>query len=220
LKNLLTFVILFFVASTASSQSVSVEPSIERIGKGYNAAYRIDIPHADPAFVEKEWRSFLKEHKGKVKGSKGEVNAEEIVIPALGSAPMRFLSDVDETSSGTLIRVAVERNQSFVAKATHPETASQLEGLFRRWSLDVALASMTKRIETTRELINKNTREVESLGRSTKRLEQSNESLRKQIEANEKTIGENNVNVTGLTKALEEQTRLLQEFEKKKSDLK
>ncbi len=202
------------------AQTVSVEPSIERIGKGYNAAYRIEIPYADPAFVEKEWRSFLKEHNAKVKGSKGEVNGEEVVIAALGSDPMRFLSDVGASSSGTLVRVAVERNQSFVSKATHPETASQLQGLFRRWSLDVAVASMNRQIESAKELIVKQTREVESLGRSTNRLEQSNESLRKQVEANEKTIEENKVNVNGLTNGLEEQNKLLLELEKKKSALK
>ena len=208
------------IAHGLDAQTVSVEPSIERIGKGYNAAYRIEIPYADPAFVEKEWRSFLKEHNAKVKGSKGEVNGEEVVIAALGSDPMRFLSDVGASSSGTLVRVAVERNQSFVSKATHPETASQLQGLFRRWSLDVAVASMNRQIESAKELIEKQTREVESLGRSTIRLEQSNESLRKQVEANEKMIEENKVNVNGLTNGLEEQNKLLLELEKKKSELK
>lgn len=220
MKNLFASVFLFFIAVSLSAQTVSVAPSIERIGKGYNAAYRIEIPHADRAFVEKEWRSFLKEHNAKVKGSKGEVNAEEVVIAALGSDEMRFISDVSEISSGTLVRVAVERNHSFVSKATHPETAGQLEGLFRRWSLDVASASMNQRIASAKDLIVKQTREIESLNRSTKRLEQNNESLRKQLADNEKTIEENSVNVTGLSKALEEQNKLLQELEKMKSELK
>lgn len=209
-----------FIAFRLQGQSVSVEPSIERIGKGYNAAFRIVIPHAEPVFVEKQWRGFLKEHNAKVKGSKGEVNAEAVVIAALGNDPMNFLSDVGETTSGTLVRVAVERNQSFVSKATHPETAGQLEGLFRRWSLDVAMASMNQQIESAKELIAKQTRELESLSRSTRRLEQSNESLRNQIAANEKTIEENAANTTGITKALEEQNKLLEELENKKSALK
>lgn len=207
-------------AQDLDAQSVTVEPSIERIGKGYNAAYRIEIPHADPVFVEKEWRSFLKEHDGRVKGSKGEVIGEEVVIAALGSDPMRFLSEIEVSSSGTLLRVAVERNQSFVSKATHPETAGQLESLFKRWSLDVAVSSMNQQIESAKELIEKQTREMESLGRSTKRLEQSNESMRKQVEVNEKMIEENKVNITGITNGLEEQNKLLLELEKKKSALK
>ena len=85
MKTLTAILFFLFFSAFGFSQSVIVDEGLEKLGGGYNAAIRVYLPFVADDLLADAWVDFLKENKAKVKKSKEEINAKNVVINGLGA---------------------------------------------------------------------------------------------------------------------------------------
>lgn len=213
-------VLLICLPALLFSQKVELEQTVEKFSEGYHASFRLTIPFAKKELVEKEWRDFLKINKAKLKTVSSQINAENVLIPAVSSDTFRVYSEVEDFKDNVILKVAFSKGAVFLSSAVDRSKSEQVEKVLQRFGIETARTSLSLEIEALSKELSGRKKQSESLLKSNRRLSESNENMKQQIEGNEKTMEENNSKLETLTAEMKDQEQVLKSLENKKSELK
>jgi regulator of replication initiation timing len=220
MKKIALLLLLSIAGFASRAQTVSIETGIEELGEGFNQAFRISVPHIAPDDLEKSWRSFIKKNGGKVKTSKKGIRGENVIIHGLGHDTLQFFSRIIEDKDGSMLKVAVETNETIVTSASNPQLHSGLERVFRDFALNNSKQGLESKINIAVGLITLTNRNRTKLESENKRLEAENERMKKAISDNEAKLEDNKKKIENLIKQGEEQGESLKQLRSKTGELK
>ena len=122
MKRSLLLICLFFAASYSTFAQKSVvdetDMSINNIPrKGQRVSVQLDSKK-----IETAWLKLLTDkYAGKVKNTKGIINMDGVVIEELSPTPVRVISKVDATATGTSVWWSIDLGNAYLGKDATPK---------------------------------------------------------------------------------------------------
>jgi len=176
MKKLFLLSILIAIGIFSSAQKVKVTESTERIGGGKNPALVVTIYEISPEEVEKEWKSLMKNFKGKV--SMGdEIFADNAVIKKINdNNTIDVYARAEKIKEGeTKLIVAFDLGGAFLSSSSHKDKFSEAKTLV----YDFAVKAMRDAIIAQRKSAEKQLSKLEG---EQKDLEKQKSKLENDIE--------------------------------------
>ena len=214
--------ILFFLSFSAFgfSQSVIVDEGLEKLGGGYNTAIRVYLPYVADDLLADAWVDFLKENSAKVKKSKEEINAKNVVINGLGADTIIVYSTITPVDSGLQLAAVFMRENIAISTKSHPKEASWLIKFFKDWGKKISNQALLNKIEEEEKVVKDKGKDKKSLENNTDYLEQSNANMKKQIGENEKRIDDNKIKIKNTIAEMDSVNLLIQQIKFQQQNLK
>jgi hypothetical protein len=214
--------ILFFLSFSAFgfSQSVIVDEGLEKLGGGYNTAIRVYLPYVADDLLADAWVDFLKENSAKVKKSKEEINAKNVVINGLGADTIIVYSTITPVDSGLQLAAVFMRENIAISTKSHPKEASWLIKFFKDWGKKISNQALLNKFEEQERVVKDKGKDKKSLENNTDYLEQSNANMKKQIGENEKRIDDNKIKIKNTIAEMDSVNLLIQQIKFQQQNLK
>jgi hypothetical protein len=220
MKTLTAILFFLFFSAFGFSQSVIVDEGLEKLGGGYNAAIRVYLPYvADDLFAD-AWVDFLKENKAKVKKSKEEINAKNVVINGLGADTIIVYSTITPVDSGFQLAAVFMRENIAISTKSHPKEASWLIKFFKDWGKNISNQALLNKIEEEEKVLKDKSKDKKNLENNTDYLELSNANMKKQIGDNEKRIDDNKIKIKNTIAEMDSVNLLIQQIKFQQQNLK
>ncbi|MFM7016075.1 MAG: hypothetical protein ACKOX3_07090 [Bacteroidota bacterium] len=220
MKKLIWSLLFILMTPFAFSQSVIVDEGIEKLGGGYNTAIRVYLPYVSLDLFQDSWVDFLKDNKAKVKKSKEEIDAKNVLISAMGGDTITVFSTITPVDSGFQLAAVFMRDEKSISSKSHPKEASWLMKFFKEWGIKLSVLALDNRIQNEEKVVKDKSKEKKSLENNSDYLLQSNTSMKKQIADNEKRIDENKVKITSTISEIDSVTFLIQQIKIQQQNLK
>ncbi|RMG85505.1 MAG: hypothetical protein D6714_05850 [Bacteroidetes bacterium] len=173
------FFTIMIVLFGISLQAQEVSEGDRSMSQGVNHAYILKLPDAEPKLVQKLWKDFIKDYKGRVKKVKksDDYLAEGCKIPDInGSSPVNVYSRIEKNGAGSEVIVWYDLGDgNFLSN----------EGAADR--MLNAFALFVKKEQTKMEL-EAEQKELKQLENELKKLAKANENYHKEIEKAEEAI--------------------------------
>lgn len=220
MKTLIVILFFLFVSVFGFSQSVIVDEGLEKLGGAYNTAIRVYVPYTSEDLLVDKWVDFLKENKAKVKKSKEEINAKNVVINGLGADTMIVYSTIVQVDSGYQLAAVFMRENIAVSTKSHPKEASWLIKFLKDWGKNISNQSLLNKIEDQEKVLKDKGKDKKSFENNTEYLEQSNANMKKQISDNEKRIDDNKIKIKNTIAEMDSVNLIIQQIKLQQQNLK
>jgi hypothetical protein len=220
MKTITAVLFFLFFSAFGFSQSVIVDEGLEKLGEGYNTAIRVYLPYVNDDLLADAWVDFLKENKAKVKKSKEEINAKNVVINGLGADTLIVYSTITPLDSGLQLAAVFMRENIAISTKSHPKEASWLIKFFKDWGKNISNQALLNKIEEQEKVVKDKGKDKKSLENSTDYLEQSNANMKKQIVENEKRIDENKNKIKTTIAEMDSVNLIIQQIKFQQQNLK
>ncbi len=220
MKTLTAILFFLFVSAFGFSQSVIVDEGLEKLGGAYNTAIRVYVPYANDDLLADKWVDFLKENKAKVKKSKEEINAKNVVINGLGADTLIVYSTITPVDSGLQLAAVFMRENIAISTKSHPKEASWLIKFLKDWGKNISNQALLNKIEDQEVILKDKGKDKKSLENNTDYLEQSNANMKKQISDNEKRIDDNKIKIKNTIAEMDSVNVLIQQIKFQQQNLK
>jgi hypothetical protein len=220
MKTLTAILFFLFVSAFGFSQSVIVDEGLEKLGGAYNTAIRVYVPYSNEDLLADKWVDFLKENKAKVKKSKDEITAKNVVINGLGADTLIVYSTITPVDSGLQLAAVFMRENIAISTKSHPKEASWLIKFLKDWGKNISNQALLNKIEDQEDVLKDKGKDKKSLENNTDYLEQSNANMKKQISDNEKRIDENKIKIKNTIAEMDSVNVLIQQIKFQQQNLK
>lgn len=197
-----------------------VDEGLEKLGGAYNTAIRVYVPYTSEDLLVDKWVDFLKENKAKVKKSKEEINAKNVVINGLGADTMIVYSTIVQVDSGYQLAAVFMRENIAVSTKSHPKEASWLIKFLKDWGKNISNQSLLNKIEDQEKVLKDKGKDKKSFENNTEYLEQSNANMKKQISDNEKRIDDNKIKIKNTIAEMDSVNLIIQQIKLQQQNLK
>ena len=181
MKKAIVILFIFFGWVKAFSQSVIVDEGLEKLGGGYNTAIRVFLPYVSQEQISDSWSDFLKDNKAKIKKSKEEITAKNVVIAGMGADTLLVYSTITPVDSGFQLAAVFIRDNMAITSKNHPKESSWLTKFFKEWGIKLSQQALEEKIQDQEKVIKDKSKDKKSLENNTDYLEQSNANMKKQI---------------------------------------
>ncbi|MCP3930408.1 MAG: hypothetical protein GY705_15055 [Bacteroidetes bacterium] len=219
-KHILLLVgLLFFFTSSLLSQ---ISEQSKSMSQGLNNALVLEIPDSDEKFVEKVWKKFAREFKGKTKEldrKRNEWFSDNAKVPALSSNTANIYTQIEQSGEDVDVSMWIDIGGSYLNSGDHYNDYTEAEKLLLRFGLEVA--QETVRLEIVQEK-----KELKKLESTLERLKRSNEGYHREIETAKERISKAEENIVtneqeqeNALNMIEEQKQLLEEVRRKLEEL-
>jgi len=220
MKKIIASILFVFISCFGFAQSVIVDEGLEKLGGGYNAAIRVYLPYVADDLLADAWVDFLKENKAKVKKSKEEINAKNVVINGLGADTLVVYSTITPVDSGLQLAAVFMRENIAISTKSHPKEASWLIKFFKDWGKNISNQALLNKIEKEEKVLKDKGKDKKSLENNTNYLEQSNANMKNQIGENEKRIDDNKIKIKNTITEMDSVNLLIQQLKIQQQNLK
>jgi len=220
MKKIGSFLFFLILSSFGYTQTVIVDEGLEKLGGGYNTAIRVYLPHVSFDILQDAWVDFLKDNNAKVKKSKEEVDAKNLVIGGLGGDTLTVFSKIALVDSGYQLAAVFMRDNTSVSSKNHPKESSWLIKFFKEWGVKLSNAALENKIEDQEKVIKEKNKDKRSLESNTDYLEQSNANMKRQISDNEKRIEDNKIKIKTTISEIDSINLVIQQIKFQQQNLK
>jgi hypothetical protein len=220
MKTLTAILFFLFFSAFGFSQSVIVDEGLEKLGEGYNTAIRVYLPYVADDLLADAWVDFLKENRAKVKKSKEEINAKNVVINGLGADTLIVYSTITPLDSGLQLAAVFMRENIAISTKSHPKEASWLIKFFKDWGKKISNQALLNKFEEQERVVKDKGKDKKSLENNTDYLEQINANMKKQIGENEKRIDDNKIKIKNTIAEMDSVNLLIQQIKFQQQNLK
>jgi hypothetical protein len=220
MKKLIALISFVFISSFGFSQAVIVDEGLEKLGGAYNTAIRVYLPYVNDDLLADAWVDFLKENKAKIKKSKEEINAKNVVINGLGADTLVVYSTIVPVDSGLQLSAVFMRDNIAISTKSHPKEASWLIKFLKDWGKTISNQALLNKIEDQEHVLKDKGKDKKSLENNTDYLEQSNASMKRQISDNEKRIDDNKIKIKNTIAEMDSVNLLIQQIKFQQQNLK
>ena len=220
MKKLIASILFVFISSFGFSQAVIVDEGLEKLGGAYNTAIRVYLPYVNDDLLADSWVDFLKENKAKIKKSKEEITAKNVVINGLGADTLIVYSTIVPVDSGLQLAAVFMRDNIAISTKSHPKEASWLIKFLKDWGTKISNQALENKIKDQEDVIKGKSKDKKNLENNTSYLEQSNASMKKQISDNEKRIDDNKIKIKTTIAEMDSVNLLIQQIKFQQQNLK
>ena len=220
MKKTGSFLFFLILSYFGYAQTVIVDEGLEKLGSGYNTAIRVYLPHVSYDLLQDAWVDFLKDNNAKVKKSKEEVDAKNLVIGGLGGDTLTVFSKIVSVDSGYQLAAVFMRDNISVSSKNHPKEALWLIKFFKEWGTKLPSLTLENKIENQEKVIKEKNKDKRSLESNTDYLEQSNANMKRQISDNEKRIEGNKIKIKTTISEIDSVNLVIQQIKFQQQNLK
>ena len=160
------------------------------------------------------------DNNAKVKKSKEEVDAKNLVIGGLGGDTLTVFSKIALVDSGYQLAAVFMRDNTSVSSKNHPKESSWLIKFFKEWGVKLSNAALENKIEDQEKVIKEKNKDKRSLESNTDYLEQSNVNMKRQISDNEKRIEDNKIKIKTTISEIDSVNLVIQQIKFQQQNLK
>jgi hypothetical protein len=220
MKKTVSFLFFLILSYFGYAQTVIADEGLEKLGGGYNTAIRVYLPHVSYDLLQEAWVDFLKDNNAKVKKSKEEVDAKNLVINGLSGDTLTVFSTIAPVDSGYQLAAVFMRDNISVSSKNHPKEASWLIKFFKEWGTKLSSLALENKIQDQEKVIKEKNKDKKSLENNTDYLELSNANMKKQISDNEKRIEDNKIKIKTTISEIDSVNLLIQQIKFQQQNLK
>lgn len=166
------------ITGLCKAQQVKVEES-EQTVNGMLRRGQLLMVQLDPKTVEKSWKDYLGQKAGKVKSSRGTLTVEGAVIDTITTQPLRVLSTVSSTATGSNVWWSLDMGTAYVDKAATPKEYAAAENFMRGFARKLYREDVLRQINEAEDVLRSTKSEQERV------VKQAND-LQSSIEKNKK----------------------------------
>ncbi|WP_157547475.1 hypothetical protein [Hymenobacter sp. DG25A] len=116
---LLTLLLMFVLTVTGYAQKSPVDETEMAIKGIPRKGQRVTI-QLDSKRVEDSWQKWITEKIGKVKADKGVYTMDGVVVESISKTPIRIISKVDATPTGTTVWWSIDLGNAYLSKEATP----------------------------------------------------------------------------------------------------
>lgn len=214
MKNIFLFVVLAIFATSLSAQKITTKETSGKFNKETHNSIITYVYHSNVKSVEKELKSLLKEYKGKISSKKGVIFGDNLLITSISNNTIDAFATVEEGADGEVaVTVAFDLGGAFLASSSHVAEFDRASQIIREFALGITEKAYAEFLEDEEKLLDRAQKEYDKTVDNKDGLIKDNEEMARQIEENE-------AEVEGLTKTIEEKGTALKEQQKAFEDLK
>jgi len=205
MKILTTLLLSFISFSFVFGQNMM--EAAKPMSQGDNNAITVTLPDTEVKVVEKEWESFIKKHKAKLRKIKksSEIFADDAKLEGISSNTVDVYALVSERGDDTELSVWFDLGGAYLNSETHPDQYVKAQGM-----LNDFLGRVSKTYIAN--LLNEEQKKLKGMEGDLKDIEKSAENSKKDIEKFKEKIAEAEANIEkckvdkdGALKAIETQ---------------
>ncbi len=219
MKNVITitWVLLLMFTGYVTGFGQDLSESEQSMSIGANNALTLDLPMYDDKFVDKHWKDYLKDFKGRAKKVKrsDELFSDDAEISYMSNNTVDIYSLVKKSGDGSELTVWFDLGGAFLNSDDHPEA---YEGALTFFDGFQKLLN----VENIKVELDDEEKNLKDLERELTKLEKLNEKYHKQIEdwkskiaENEQLIDQNILDQEGAQRAIDDQKEVIRSVEVK-----
>lgn len=219
-KTLLSLVMGVITLSAVGQKKIEVRESNENIGGGSHNALTVMIYIEDQDYVEKQWKSKLKDMNGKV-SSKKEIFADDCSVKAMGENTFDVYSRVEIVKGeGVKLIVGVDLGGAYLSSREHGEQFKYIKEVVHQFAIDVTKKKIGDELHDQEKVLSKIEGEQKDLEKDNSSLKSDIESYKEKIKKAEADIKTNEENQKKKKEEIEAQKKVVEAVKAKLSSIK
>lgn len=163
--NYILLLVALLVSNTVFAQeSLKVEEAMRPMSKGSNNAFTIEVPQTKSADLQKSWTNYLKDKtKAKVLNEKGEIYLLGVIVNSITDRSINIYSRFQETTTGTVISVFYQIDDTFVSTENNPTVAVSAKTFLYDFGKIAYLDAVQAELEMEQKVLKNLEKELENL---------------------------------------------------------
>jgi len=188
MKILTTFLLSFISFTIVFGQGIMEASKL--MSQGDNNALTVKLPDTEVKVVEKEWESFIKGYKAKLRKIKksSEIFADDAKLEGISSNTVDVYALVSERGDDTELSVWFDMGGAYLNSESHPDQYVKAKGM-----LNDFLGRVSKTYIAN--LLNEEQKKLKGMEGDLKAIEKSTENSKKDIEKFKEKIAEAEANI-------------------------
>ena len=178
------FLLLITFSLQISAQEIS--EGTKGMNLGTNNSFTISFPDYEDKMVESVWKDFSRQFKGRTKKVKrsNELFTDNATVPSISPNPIDLYTNIKSSGSGSEMTVWVDLGGIFINSSDHPNQFEGVEELLMDFAQELKVVSIEN-------MLDEQNKEMKTLERDLKKLQNDNDKFHKQIEEWKEKIAEN-----------------------------
>lgn len=215
------FILILFILN-GFFLSAQISESEQSMSQGVKNAFVLEMPNADEKVVEKTWKKYSKDFKGKTKKDRrsGEHFTDNAIIPSIGgNNSIDVYTKIEKSGDNVLFTSWYDLGGAYLNSYEHGDEAAEAQKILLAFALDVAK-------EMTLIEIDNEEKKLKDLNNALKKLEKEKENYEKEIEQAKERIAKAEADIEQNGKdqenaklLIEDQEKVLDKVKEKLSDL-
>lgn len=214
MKKLLTlFIALCFISVQA--QKIKVSEGRKAIGGGMNNALTVSIYGASNDDIMKEWKSMMKNYKGKVSTKKDEMFADDVEMKSMGENSFDVYASARTKDNETEFVVAFDLGGAFLNSGDHSAKYKVAEELVKDFGIKMTKKALEDQLKEQEKVLKRMESDQKDLVKEKEGMEKDIENYQKKIKSAEESIVKNKEAQEKKLKEIEAQKKAVSEAEGK-----
>lgn len=219
----LIYTLLLFALFTPWSSAQEISEGLRTMAIGTNNALILELPDSEPKLIEKWWKEFIRDYKGKNRKVKGgdEYLSEDAEIPGLGNGnPIDVYAMTDASGPDVVQTVWFDLGGAYLNSDMHYQQFKAAEDFLQEFAVYAGREKVNLELDAEEKALKDLETELRKLEQENTRLHQDIENAERII-AESKTGLEENAKAQDMRKqAIEEQQKRVEEVKKRLKDFK
>lgn len=201
---------------TKPTYNIAEEEATFSIGE--NNAFIITIPDVNISDVEKEWKKYLKDYKGKAEGEYTEIIAKDLKIKPISKRKRvnNYTKMATKEKDVAVTSTFIFEDQA-INTANHPDKVVVVKNMLNNFALIFAKRAIEQELEVNEEEYENRFDVLKKLQKENGKLLSTLEKYQKKAEEAQKAVDANLETQAGATKSLHEQEEVVDKIKKKLS---
>ncbi len=220
MRKLTLFLFAILFSSISWGQKITVHEQSEDLGKGKNNALVVTIYGADESDVEHAWKSLMKDYGGKVSSTKGIMLAQNAIIKTMGDKPIDLYARFDVKKDEVELVVSFDLGGAFLSASAHPDKYKIAEKIMHDFAAKATADAINDKLKVQQKALDKLTGQEKDLEKDNKNLNSDIDDYQNKIKKAQDAIVKNKDEQAKKQTEISNQTKVVEELDKKAKDVK
>ncbi|MBN2681227.1 MAG: hypothetical protein JXR58_01855 [Bacteroidales bacterium] len=205
-------VVLFLSFNCFSQKKIEVEENSYSFSAGRENALTVTVYESNKDDVEKAWKKFIKNYKGKV-SSKKEIFADDCEIKDVSPNTVDVYAAFEVNKDGDVtVYVGFDLGGAYLSSSSHPDKYKAAKKIVREFGVSATKDAIAEKLKEAEKVMKKLESDKEKLVKENETLHKNIEGWEKDIEKAKSDIKTNEGNQQDKTKEIETQQKVLEEI--------
>jgi hypothetical protein len=204
--------ILFVSFSSFSQKKIEVEENSYSFSAGRENAFSVTVYESNKDDVEKAWKKFIKDYKGKV-SSKKEVFADDCEMKDVSPNTVDVYAAFEVNKDGDVtVYVGFDLGGAYLSSSAHPDKFKAAKKIVRDFGVSATKDAIAEQLKEAEKVMKKLESDQQKLVKENETLHKNIEGWEKDIENAKNNIKTNEGNQQEKTKEIETHKKVLEEI--------
>lgn len=209
----------FFTAIFSFAQDIKVSEESVSFNNGSHNAVVVTVPYANRDVVEKELKSEMKDWGGKYSSTKGEHQAIQTTMKAMGDKHFDGYAKVIESGDQIKVAFAVDLGGAYLDSRQHSAQYKVIQEKAKKFAARAAEAGVENELAAEAKILKEMEKEKSDLEKSIEKSKSDIEDYKKRIAEEEQRIKDNEAALGKKGEEITTQTSKIADVEKKKKNI-